>query len=386
VAYCLEVARRRGVRLAVKGKSMVTEEIGLNRALTAAGVEAVETDLGEYIVQLAGEHPSHIIAPAIHKTRSQIGRLFSDRLGIAYTDDPPTLTRAARAALREKFLAADMGITGCNIACAESGHITLLSNEGNIRMATSLPGVHVSFMGMERITARLADHDILFRLLSRGASVQRMAGYVTYVGGPRRPGELDGPDEFHLVVLDNGRSRLLADPTFRESLCCIRCGACLNACPVYRKIGGHSYGYCYSGPIGAVITPLLVGLRRAKDLCLGETLCGECRAACPVDIDIPRMLLSLRAKLARGDARWGVAAVDPATGLLFRAWARLVERRKAYDLALRLAGWGQRFLPRAGGMLRRLPPPFRGWTQHRDIRPLAAESFHRRWRRRSQGN
>ena len=381
VRYCLDVARENRVRLAVKGKSMVTEEIGLNRALAGAGIEAVETDLGEYIVQLAGEHPSHIIAPAIHKTRKEIGRLFSDRLGIAYSEDPPVLTRAARRALREKFLAADMGITGCNIACAETGHITTVSNEGNIRMSSTLPKIHMVFMGMERVTARLEDHDMLFRLLARGAAAQNMAGYVSYLGGPRQPGEVDGPDQFHLVVIDNGRSKILADPEFREMLYCIRCAACLNVCPVYGRIGGHAYGYPYSGPVGAVVTPLLVGIKRARHLCTGETLCGACRHACPVDIDIPRMLLALRAKLADGDPAWGVGRASLSEKAVFTLWAKVISHRRLYDLALFAARTVQRLLPRHRGMIRRLPHPLGGWTRSRDLRSPADESFHSLWKR-----
>ncbi len=386
VNYCLSVARQNGVRTAVKGKSMVTEEIGLNRSLSAAGIEAVETDLGEYIVQLAGERPSHIIAPAIHKTRQEIGRLFAEKLGIAYSEDPPTLTQAARRALREKFLAADMGITGCNLACAETGHITTVSNEGNIRMSSTLPRIHMVFMGMERVIARLEDHDMLFRLLARGAAAQNMAGYVSYVAGPRRPGEADGPDAFHLVVLDNGRSKILADPRFREMLLCIRCAACLNVCPVYGRIGGHAYGYPYSGPVGAVVTPLLVGINRAKDLCSGETLCGACRHACPVDIDIPRMLLVLRSQLAEGDPSWHVKRSGTAERAAFALWSVLAAHRRLYDMALAAATAAQRLFPRHGHMIRRLPPPFDGWTRHRDLRPLAAESFHRRWKKSTGAN
>jgi L-lactate dehydrogenase complex protein LldF len=380
VTYCLEVAARNGVKRVVKGKSMVTEEIGLNAALTDAGIEVTETDLGEYIIQLAGEHPSHIIAPAIHKTREQVGRLFADKLGIEYTDDPPTLTQAARKALRQKFLTADMGTSGCNIACAETGHITTLSNEGNIRMSTTLPRVHMAFMGMERIVGRLADHDVLFRLLARGAAAQNMATYVSYIGGPRRSGQADGPEDFHLVILDNGRSRILADERFREMLCCIRCAACLNVCPVYGKIGGHAYGYPYSGPVGAVVTPLLVGVNRAKDLCLGETLCGACQDACPVNIDLPRMLLELRATLADGDPTWQVTPASRAEKAGFMAWSRLVASRPFYDLALKLEGLGQTALPRRAGRLTRLPPPFDGWTRSRDLKPLARQSFMQWWR------
>ena len=379
VAYCLNVVGACGIQSVVKGKSMVTEEIGLNTALAANGVEVDETDLGEYIIQLAGEHPSHIIAPAIHKTRRQIGRLFADKLGIPYTDDPPTLTRAARKALRAKFLAADMGVSGCNLACAESGHITTVSNEGNIRMATTLPKVHMAFMGMERIVASLADHEILFRLLANGAAAQEMAGYVSYIGGPRRDHEVDGPEEFHLVILDNGRSRILADPEFREMLCCIRCAACLNVCPVYGKIGGHAYGYAYSGPVGAVVTPLLIGINRAKDLCLGETLCGACRDACPVDIDIPRMLLALRAKLAYGDPSWRVTPVSRAEKASYRGWSWIIRHRRIYDAVLGLSALGQKMLPHQNGMLSRLPYPFNGWTRGRNLKPVAAKTFMQRW-------
>ena len=248
-------------------------------------------------------------------------------------------------------------------------------------MSTTLPGVHMVFMGMERIVARLEDHDVLIRLLCRGAAAQNMSTYVSYIGGPRYAGQIDGPEAFHVVVLDNGRSRMLADEDFREMLCCIRCAACLNVCPVYGKIGGHSYGFAYSGPVGAVVTPLLVGINRAKDLCLGETLCGACQDQCPVNIDIPRMLLALRAKLAEGDSDWGVTPVNRTEALMFNIWSWLLRHRPVYDLVIRLAGLGQQLLPQKNGMLRRLPPPMNGWTQSRDIRPIAAESFLQRWRK-----
>jgi L-lactate dehydrogenase complex protein LldF len=380
VGYCLAVARRTGVRRVVKGKSMVTEEIGLNPALEAAGVEVVETDLGEYIIQLAGEKPSHI-APAIHKTRHEVADLFVRKLGIRRTTEPSELTQAARAALREKFLTADMGTSGVNMACAETGHITTVSNEGNIRMATTMPRVHVAFMGMERIVGRLDEYEKVLRLICRGASAQTMGTYASFVGGPRRPGQSDGPDEFHLVVLDNGRSRILADPRFREMLCCVRCAACLNVCPVYGKIGGHSYGFAYSGPVGAVVTPLLTGVNRAKDLCRGETLCGACKDACSMAIDLPRMLLLLREMLAYGDPVWGVTPAGRLEAMAYRGWSWLVRSRRVYEAALRLAAIGQRLLPRAGGMIRRLPPPFDGWTRNRDLTPLAPETFTARWRR-----
>ncbi len=379
--YCLATARRHKVKLAVKGKSMVSEEIGLNTALKEAGIDVAETDLGEYIIQLAGERPSHIIAPAIHKTRFDIGKLFTNKLGISYTDDPPSLTRAARKALREKFLAAGIGFSGCNIACAETGHIVTVSNEGNIRMSTTMPKVHVAIMGMERVAARLEDHDILLRLLCRAAAVRNMGTYVSYIGGPRYSNQVDGPDEFHLVILDNGRSRILADEEFREMLCCIRCAACLNVCPVYGKIGGHSYGHPYSGPVGAVVMPLLAGINEAKDLCQGETLCGACQDACPIDIDIPRMLLALRAKLAEGDPKWNVDRSSGSEKMIYQMWSWMIRNRSVYDFFLRLASFGQKILPDNNGMIRRLPPPMSGWTKDRDIRPLANESFMGRWKK-----
>jgi L-lactate dehydrogenase complex protein LldF len=385
VAYCLKVAEANNVRRVVKGKSMVTEEIRLNTALDDAGIETLETDLGEYIIQLANEAPSHIIAPAVHKSKEDVGRLFEDKLGIEYTNDPPSLTRVARKALREKFLAADMGISGCNLACAETGHITTVSNEGNIRMASTLPRIHMVFMGMERIAARLQDLDILLRLLCRGAAAQKLGTYVSHISGPAGPGNLDGPEQLHLVILDNGRSRMLADPDFREMLCCIRCAACLNVCPVYGKIGGHSYGFAYSGPVGAVVTPLLVGINRAADLCQGETLCGACQNACPVNIDLPRMLLLLRAKLADGDEKWQVSRRSQLEKAAYQIWSRMMQNRRTYDLAMGTAQLFQRFLPSSKGMLRVLPPPFSGWTKSRDMQPLAGESFSKWWQKSQQG-
>ncbi|MCD4718496.1 MAG: iron-sulfur cluster-binding protein [Desulfobacula sp.] len=378
--YCLDVAKKNKVKMVVKGKSMVTEEIGLNDRFEENNIEVNETDLGEYIIQLAGEAPSHIIAPAIHKTRKEIAKLFTEKMNIPYCEDPPVLTQAARKALREKFLTADMGLSGCNIACAETGHITTVSNEGNIRMSTTMPKIHMVFMGMERIVARLEDHDILFRLLSRGAAAQNMAGYVSYIGGPRTEEQIDGPDEFHLVILDNGRSKILADSEFREVLYCVRCAACLNVCPVYGKIGGHAYGYPYSGPIGAVLTPLFVGINRAKDLCRGEPLCGACKQACSVNINLPRMLLALRAKLAEGDQNWDVKPAEPKEKLMFQLWSMVIQNRKIYDFALKMGAIFQKFLPRHNGLILKLPFGFKGWTQSRDMQPIAKKSFLTLWK------
>jgi L-lactate dehydrogenase complex protein LldF len=375
IDQCLKIARRHDVKLAVKGKSMVTEEIGLNRALERAGIEAVETDLGEYIIQLAQEHPSHIIAPAIHKTRDQIGALFARKLNIPYTNNPSVLTRAARKALREKFLKADMGISGCNLACAQTGHITTVSNEGNIRMATTLPKVHVAFMGMERVAATLDDLQVLIRLLTRAAAAQNMAGYISFIGGPAAPGHPDGPEEFHLIIIDNGRTKILADKTFREILYCIRCAACLNVCPVYGKIGGHAYGSPYCGPVGAVVTPLLFGIEAAKDLCCGETLCGACKAMCPVDIDIVRMLLALRAKLAEGDQAWKVVPDNRIERAVYTLWSIIIRDRRLYDFVLGTGRRLQHLLPRKDGMITHLVGPLKGWSEERDLRPLAKASF-----------
>jgi L-lactate dehydrogenase complex protein LldF len=340
VEYCLQVARRHQVRRVVKGKSMLSEEISLNPALEAAGIETVETDLGEYIVQLKGEAPSHIIAPAIHYTRDQVGALFAEKLGQPYTDDPPSLTAMAREALREKMLTADMGISGGNTACAETGHVTIVSNEGNIRMTSTMPRVHVVLLGIEKIAATLEDHDILLRMLTRAAAGQKISTYISYVGGPRLPDEPDGPEEFHLVLVDNGRSRILADPDFREVLHCVRCGGCLNVCPVYLHVGGHSYGSPYCGPIGAVFTPLTRGIGECSHLCQGETLCGACKQVCPVDNDLPRMLSLLRAKLADGDPKWDVRPQSRAAKLAFTAWSLVMSRRGLYDALRGWPAWG----------------------------------------------
>lgn len=302
-----DLAVSRGVKTVVKGKSMVTEEIGLNDGLAARGVEVLETDLGEYIIQLAGEPPSHLVGPAIHKTRARIAELFRDRLGAPLMDRPEDLTMFARTLLRERFLSADMGITGGNFAVAEDGTLVLLENEGNIRLSTTLPRIHVAVMGIEKVVPALNDLDVLLQLLPRSASGQKLSSYVSFLTGPGLEHEPDGPDEFHLVLVDNGRTGILADPELRETLHCVRCGACLNSCPVYLKIGGHAYGWVYSGPIGAILTPqLLSDPRPASLLPFASTLCGACAEVCPVKTDIPRILNVLRRRFAQ-DPTWGPA-------------------------------------------------------------------------------
>jgi L-lactate dehydrogenase complex protein LldF len=271
----LRLARDRGVRTAVKSKSMATEEIDLNEALEHAGVTPVETDLGEYIIQLAHEKPSHIIAPAIHKTKGQVAELFSRELRGQFPADPEVLTAVARKALREKFLQADMGITGANFAVADTGTVVLVTNEGNGRMVTSLPRIHVALMGVEKVIPSMSDLVVFLAILARSATGQKLSSYTTLVRGPRRAGELEGPDEFHLVLLDNGRSGQIAS-TLREALYCLRCGACLNVCPVYRQIGGHAYGYTYPGPIGILLTAMLKGNESVRELAHASSLCGAC--------------------------------------------------------------------------------------------------------------
>ncbi len=386
VNYCLEVARKGGVKTIVKGKSMVSAEIGVDAALHREGIEVVETDLGEYIVQLRDEAPSHIVAPSVHLNRQQVGRLFTEKLGIPYSEDPPTLTMAARKALREKMLNADMGITGCNIACAETGRISLVSNEGNIRMSTTMPRIHLALMGIERVAATLDDQLETLQLLTKAATNQKLSGYVSFTGGPRQSGDIDGPEEFHLVLIDNGRSKILADPEFREVLACIRCGACLNVCPVYGRIGGHAYNAIYSGPVGAVLTPLLYGVNRHADLCKGESLCGACLDVCPVNNDLPRMLLALRYKLAYGDERWQTRKHKPLEAFTFRIWRLVVTNGVLYRLLCKVISLLQRPLIAKNGMITRGFGPAGEWTKDRDLAPLARRPFSERWRKRKGEN
>src|SRR5437870_4002279 len=363
------LARERKARLVVKSKSMATEETHLNAALEAEGIEALETDLGEYIIQLAGETPSHIIAPAIHKTKDQIAQLFVAKLGIAPTDDIATLTITARRVLREKFAAADIGITGVNFGVAETGTILILENEGNIRLTTSLPGTHIAIMGIEKIIPRFADLEVFLKLLPRSGTGQHLTAYQSLITGTKRSREDEGPDELHIILLDNGRSRMLAHPTTRQSLACIRCGACLNACPVYQQIGGHAYGSVYPGPIGAVITPQLNGLAKTAQLPFASSLCGACREVCPVKIDIPELLLYLRAEItessrqeAEGRRQEQVVTPRRLEGFTFKLWAAIMTRPRWYELSGRVARVLQRFIVRrnrigkVGGLIGRIAP------------------------------
>ena len=377
--YVVSVANRHEIEMVVKSKSMLSEEMGLNERLESEGIEPVETDLGEYIVQLAGDTPFHIIAPAIHKSAEQVSELFADKLGADPSADIEGLTREARVQLRQKFMTAGMGISGANFLVAESGTVTLVTNEGNGRMCTSMPKVHIAISGMEKVVPSLEDLGLFLRLLIRSATGQMLSSYVTTVTGPRLSDEEDGPEEFHLVIVDNGRSRLLADAELREALLCLRCGACLNACPVYRKVGGHAYGWVYPGPIGAIVSPMLTGLSDGKDLPYASTLCGACKEACPVRIDMPRMLLYLRKELTQGENYPDEQTVDTGERLAMKGWRASVSTGSA----MRVANWMGRLgqgLTSGGASASWLPGPLSGWSEHRDL-PELKEPFRSRWRR-----
>ena len=368
-----EIARAAGARHAVKSKSMVTEETHLNEALEAAGVEVVETDLGEYIVQLAKDRPSHIIAPIIHRTREEVGRIMHEGMGVPYSEDTGTLARYARERLRQEFLRADLGITGANFGVVENGTLCLVTNEGNGRMVTTLPRVHIALVGIEKLVPTMADLDRLLKVLARSATGQKLTTYTTMLRGPRRPGDDCGALEMHVVLLDNGRSGMLAGET-AEILGCIRCGACLNVCPVYKGIGGHAYGDTYAGPVGAIVTPGLRGLPAWQDLPFASTLCGACRDACPLRLDIPRMLLALRSRATREAAPLGMRAA-------MKGFALAAARPRFYRIAASLARRLARLRAREG-WIRSAPGMARGWTGVRDLRAPARATFQDLWRAR----
>ncbi|MFA5891790.1 MAG: LutB/LldF family L-lactate oxidation iron-sulfur protein [Actinomycetota bacterium] len=367
-AYVEAVAARHDARTIVKSKSMVTEEIKLNEVLESAGRKVVETDLGEWIIQLAGQTPSHIIAPALHLDRHQVAEILGQVAdGEEMQTDPEWLAAFARRKLREEFLRADMGISGANFGVAETGSVALVTNEGNGRMATSLPRVHVAIMGMERVVATTAQLDLMLALLGRSASGQPLTSYTSIITGPRREGEADGPDEFHLVILDNGRSRILGTE-FHEILACIRCGACLGACPVYRQIGGHAYGSVYAGPVGAVLTPLLFPDEQTRELPNASSLCGACMDACPVGIPLQDLLLAHR--------RRNAADADASTRRGWNAWARAWSRPALFRATTALPTFGRRFTKLAA----RLPGVSR-WAAGREIPEPPQRTFHQMWER-----
>jgi L-lactate dehydrogenase complex protein LldF len=377
--YVVELAQARGVKSVVKSKSMVSEELELNEALQDIGIRAVETDLGEFIIQLAGEKPSHIIAPAIHKSRREVANLFRDKLNATDADvaNVPNMTALARRKLRTEFLQAGMGISGANFGVAENGSICLVTNEGNGRLTTTVPPIHVVMMGIERLLPTMEDLGVLLQVLARSATGQKMSVYTSIISGPRRrstadAAEPDGPNELHVVLVDNGRTKILGSEV-AEILYCIRCGACLNVCPVYKEIGGHAYGSVYPGPIGTVVTPGLYGVAPWSELPHASSLCGACREACPVRIDIPRMLLKLRDEgIQAGQAPFWLKA-----GI--KLYRLAVLQPTLFHLGGRLGGWATNLIGR-DGWIKKLPGPLAAWTDYRDFPALASKSFSQRWR------
>jgi L-lactate dehydrogenase complex protein LldF len=376
----IQIAREHHVKTAVKSKSMATEEIGLNHALEQAGIQAIETDLGEYIIQLAGTGPSHIIVPAVHLKKEEIAALFSEKLDINAPADPIELARIAREVLREKFLNAEMGISGGNFLVAETGTLVLVTNEGNGRMCTTMPDLHVAVVGIDKVIPDWESLTVFLKLLARSATGQKLSTYTQFITGPRREEGEFGPKEFHLVLLDNGRSKVLEDPVGREVFKCIRCGACANVCPVYKNVGGFAYGSFISGPIGAILTPQILGTQAARELPFASTLCGACAEVCPVKIPIPTILRHLRRRVAQGDA-----FALPTVSAPIRVTAHLAALALAQNWIYRL---GARLLPlinpffRKNNWLSGMPYPLSRWTKVRPL-PVFGAGFRRWWKVRS---
>lgn len=368
----LDIARRHGVKTITKSKSMLSEELGTNHALEAAGLHVVETDLGEYIIQLANETPSHIVGPVMHKTKAEIRDVFVDKLGMEATDDAEEMVAFARKMLREDFLSADMGISGGNFVIADTGSIGLVMNEGNGRMCTSLPRVHVALVGIEKLVDTVEDYATLTQVLPTSSTGQKLTVYTNIINGPRRDDEDDGPEYAYVILVDNGRTDIY-DTKYAEALACIRCGACQNACPVYRTMGGHAYGWVYGGPIGAVLTPLFVGLENATPLPHASSLCGSCKQVCPVDIDLPRMLLDLRWDLVRegeSKAGWDMA---------MKMWAIGMTSPTRFNLGGLAARAGQHIMGEY------MPGVLGNWTKHRDFPDFARKPFRQLWKERARG-
>lgn len=378
-ALMISIARERGVKAAVKSKSMASEEIHLNDAMQSAGIRVLETDLGEYIIQLAGTGPSHIIVPALHLTKEGIAQIFRDKLGVDAPPDPARLTFIAQKKLRKEFLNAEMGISGANFMIAETGTIVLVTNEGNGRMCTTQPPLHVAIAGIDKVIPDWETLTVLLKLLARSATGQKISTYTSFITGPCRAETENGPREFHLILLDNGRTKILRDPKTREMLKCIRCGACLNVCPVYKNVGGHAYGFAYSGPIGSILSPQILGTRNAAALPFASTLCGACADICPVKIPIPDILLHLRHRVAEGDAV--DQSTTPAT---MRAMMSVASKSLSASWLYR---WGSQMLRivqlpfRRADWLPKLPPPLNRWTMARPF-PAFRNDFRGWWRSR----
>lgn len=375
------ICQQRQARSVIKGKSMVTEEIGLNAFLEGEGLEVLESDLGEYIIQLAQETPSHIIMPAIHKNTAQISELMHVKTGTQRSEDVDYLTSSAREQLREKFMQADVGITGVNFAVAETGTLCLVENEGNGRMTSSVPKCHIAVTGIEKVVESLEDIAPLLALLTRSATGQSISTYVNLISSPRKVAEKDGPEEVHLVLVDAGRSDIYQDPELRDTLRCIRCGACMNHCPVYTRIGGHAYGTTYPGPIGKILMPQLQGLEQAAELSTACTLCGACEEVCPVKIPIPQIIQRIRTEAMAGEPeripiiqgygskrRWREI-------ILWRGWSYACRSPKLYRSGTKLLSRCRALLPKKVGP----------WTQCREAPKVAPKSLHQLMKEREAG-
>jgi len=369
----LEIMQANDAKEMVKGKSMVSEEMHLNRFMKDHGIDALETDLGEFIIQLNGETPSHIIVPAIHKNKDEVAEIFHDKLpDTPYTEDVEELTGIARQAMRKLFARAKVGLSGVNFAIAETGTLLLVENEGNGRMSTTVPDVHIAVMGLEKVVEKLSDVPPLLRLLTGSATGQIITTYVNMITSPRKEGEKDGPKEIHLVILDNGRSQILSDPEFRETLLCIRCGTCLNHCPVYVRIGGHAYGHVYPGPIGKILTPQMEGLERAGVLATASSLCGACGGVCPVKIPIPALIRRLRTESYAGEGEGTVPGCgykkNLAETVIWKGWELVNVHPSLNRLSTKMAGSVGNRLPKVG--------PLKQWTRARSAPQFSKKSLH----------
>jgi L-lactate dehydrogenase complex protein LldF len=363
----LNIVKRSGAKAVIKSKSMVTEEIHLNEFLEEHGVESLESDLGEYIVQLLGQKPYHIVTPAMHLSKEDIAQLFHEKFGTPLDFTPEQLTNKARELLREKYLQADIGITGANFLLADTGSIAISENEGNARLCTTFPKIHIAIVGIEKMIPSIADLDLYWPMLSTHGTGQNLTVYNTILSGPRQSDETDGPEEMYVILLDNGRTNLLAQKEQREGLYCIRCGACLNACPIYKNIGGHTYNTTYSGPIGSIITPHMRGMEEFKHLSNASSLCGKCSEVCPVKIEIHKMLLlNRRDAVKEGD-------ITKAESMGWAVWKKGMLNRKTMDL---FGGKMKNFLMRLFFK--------KAWGQHREMPNVAQKSFATLWKEKNK--
>jgi len=380
-AIAIRIIREHGGNEVIKVKTMTSDEIQLNPALEAAGITPIETDLADMIVQMGGDEPSHIVVPALHKNRFEVRDIFRKKMGNnTLTAQPEDLTGAARSYLRDRFLRVKIGVSGANFAVAESGAVCVVESEGNGRMCVTLPDLLITLVGIEKIVPTFQDLEVFLQLLPRSATGERMNPYNSLWTGVA-PG--DGPRAFHVILLDNGRTRMLHDELERETLACIRCGACLNACPVYRETGGHAYGSIYSGPIGAILSPQLMSLEHSRTLPFASTLCGACYEVCPVKIDIPEILIHLRGRVVRQDQKT-ISGMLSAENIAMQAAARIFLSHRRYQAAQRLARAGQTLFERKGQLVN-LPGMAGGWTRYRDLKPIPAKSFRDWWKSRAKG-